>query len=320
MKSVLAFFLVSIASFAQTLPVRIPPDEAAKHLSTSTRPKYPPLAEQARIQGNVILEIEIDPSGATSSMRLVSGHPMLVAAAMEAVRQWKYQPFDVAGHPGSVKTFVMVTFGNPSNHVAQDRAELVFQNDFWTLFESADGAVAKSDFRLADEKMAKAGETVSADSKGNRHIYERWRWMTAMGRLRMFEHKNDEAEQYYKDALATRENNKQEDGDTFEIGASLANLAAFYRQEKKLDLAHNHADRALAIFNKSFKSVGQSNPSLRQVYGRAVVQESLLLLEIAKDQNDSAQVNKQCGTLTQFQAFLTAEGQSTFHSQCQPSK
>src|SRR5581483_6133107 len=190
----------------------------------------------------------------------------------------------------------------------------------WTLFESADGAVAKSDFRLADEKMAKAGETVSADSKGNRHIYERWRWMTAMGRLRMFEHKNDEAEQYYKDALATRENNKQEDGDTFEIGASLANLAAFYRQEKKLDLAHNHADRALAIFNKSFKSVGQSNPSLRQVYGRAVVQESLLLLEIAKDQNDSAQVNKQCGTLTQFQAFLTAEGQSTFHSQCQPSK
>jgi TonB family protein len=316
MKSILPVVLLTVATFAQTL-VGVLPDDAAAHLVASPQPKYPALAEQARIQGNVILDIQIEPSGAVSSINLISGHPMLAPAAIEAVRGWKYRPFEVAGKPATVRTWVMVTFGNPLHDA---RTELAFEYNFWALMVAADAAVTKGDFPLADEKLAKVGDIISADTTRILHLDERWRWMTAMGRLRMLEQKNEEAEKFYKDALALRETNKQEEPNSFQIGTSLANLAALYRQEKKLDLAQTDAGRALAIFSKRFKSVGQNDEGRRQLYGRAAAEESLLLLKVAKDRNDSADADKQCRTLTEFQSFLSTEGQSTLHSECAASK
>jgi len=73
-------------------------------------PVYPPLARQAHIQGTVILKIVIDKSGNVFSVQLVRGHPMLSPAAMEAVRQWKYQPYLLNGEPVEVETNVEVNF------------------------------------------------------------------------------------------------------------------------------------------------------------------------------------------------------------------
>ncbi len=315
MRSVLPLLLLTIAMFAQT-PVGILPDDAAAHLLTSPQPKYPALAEQARIQGNVILAIQIEPSGAVSSINLISGHPMLAPAAIEAVKGWKYRPFEVDGQPAVVRTWVMVTFGKP---VREGRTELTFEYNFWALMGAADAAVTKRNFPLADEKMAKVGDMISTDTAGILHVGERWRWMTAMGRLRMLEQRNEEAERHYKDALALRERNKPEDRNSFEIGASLANLAALYKQEKKLDLAHDQGVRALGIFEKQFKNAG-SDGDLRQLYGRALVEQRILLLKVAKDRHDSADADKQCHTLTEFQPFLTTEGQSIFDSECATPK
>ena len=210
----------------------------------------------------------------------------------------------------------MVTFGKPLHEA---RAELAFEYNFWGLMVATDAAVTKHDFPLADEKMAKVGDIISADTTGILHLDERWRWMTAMGRLRMLEQKYDDAERYYKDALALRESNKQEDRDSFEIGASRGNLAALYRQQKKLDLAHDQAITAVGIFEKRFKHAGPDQDR-RQLYGRALVEQRILLLKLAKDRNDSADADKQCRTLTEFQSFLSPEGQSTFHSECPASK
>ncbi len=315
MRSILPLLLLTVATFAQT-PVGILPDDAAAHLLTSPQPKYPALAEQARIQGNVILAIQIEPSGAVSSINLISGHPMLAPAAIEAVKGWKYRPFEVEGQPATVRTWVMVTFGKPFH---EPRTELTFEYNFWALMVAADAAVTKRDFPLADEKLAKVGDIISADTTGILHLDERWRWMTAMGRVRMLEQKYDDAERYYKDALALRESNKQEERNSFEIGASLANLAALYKQEKKLDLAHDQAVRAAGIFEKQFQNAGPDQ-NRRQLYGRALVEQRILLLKLAKDRNDSADTDKQCRTLTEFQALLTKEGQSTFHTECATSK
>jgi len=74
------------------------------------RPNYPPLARQARIQGTVILQAQISKTGEIENLQLISGHPMLAPAAIEAVKQWKYKPYLLNGEPVEVETQVQVNF------------------------------------------------------------------------------------------------------------------------------------------------------------------------------------------------------------------
>jgi len=74
------------------------------------QPMYPPLARQARIQGQVVLQAEISKSGDIQNLRLISGHPMLAPAAIEAVKQWRYKPYYLNGEPVEVETQITVNF------------------------------------------------------------------------------------------------------------------------------------------------------------------------------------------------------------------
>jgi len=56
------------------------------------KPRYPQLAVQAHVQGTVKIEAVISRDGLIRDARVVSGHPLLVAAALDAVRQWRYRP------------------------------------------------------------------------------------------------------------------------------------------------------------------------------------------------------------------------------------
>jgi protein TonB len=73
-------------------------------------PTYPPLARQARIQGQVLLQAEISKEGTIQNLQLISGHPMLAPAAIEAVKQWRYKPYLLNGEPVAVETQVVVNF------------------------------------------------------------------------------------------------------------------------------------------------------------------------------------------------------------------
>jgi protein TonB len=74
------------------------------------KPNYPPLARQARIQGTVVLHAVISKDGSIQGLTLVSGHPMLAPAAIDAVKQWKYKPYLLNGEPVEVDTEVQVNF------------------------------------------------------------------------------------------------------------------------------------------------------------------------------------------------------------------
>ena len=74
------------------------------------QPNYPPLARQARIQGSVLLQAEISKDGSIENLHLISGHPMLAPAAIEAVKQWKYKPYVLNGEPVEVETQITVNF------------------------------------------------------------------------------------------------------------------------------------------------------------------------------------------------------------------
>ena len=79
-------------------------------LLSCPRPIYPPLARQARIEGVVRLEAVISRDGAVLSLRAVSGHPMLIRAAVAAVRQWVFRPTSLNGDPVEVATEIEVNF------------------------------------------------------------------------------------------------------------------------------------------------------------------------------------------------------------------
>jgi protein TonB len=83
---------------------------AEGNLVFRVQPIYPPLARQARIQGTVELRAIISKTGTIENLTVVSGHPMLVKSALEAVRQWRYRPYLLNGDPIEVETSVTVNF------------------------------------------------------------------------------------------------------------------------------------------------------------------------------------------------------------------
>jgi len=83
--------------------------ESAK-LILQPRPEYPPLAKTARIQGVVRLDAVIGKDGTILEMKAISGHPLLIKAAMDAVKNWRYQPTLLSGQPVEVATEVDVNF------------------------------------------------------------------------------------------------------------------------------------------------------------------------------------------------------------------
>ncbi len=74
------------------------------------QPSYPALARSARIQGPVVLFAVISKAGTIDNLRVVSGHPLLVPAAIAAVRQWRYRPYILNSEPIEVETQITVNF------------------------------------------------------------------------------------------------------------------------------------------------------------------------------------------------------------------
>ncbi len=90
-------------------------DLLAGSLVRRVQPVYPPLARSARIQGTVVLSAVISKAGTMENLRVVSGHPMLVTAAMEAVSQWRYRPYILNHEPIEVETQIIVSFSLAGN-------------------------------------------------------------------------------------------------------------------------------------------------------------------------------------------------------------
>jgi len=94
----------------QPVRVRVSQGVSQAFLITKVQPQYPDDARQARIQGSVVLKAEIDKNGSVEDLILVSGHPLLAPAAIEAVKQWKYKPYLLNGQPAGVETQITVAF------------------------------------------------------------------------------------------------------------------------------------------------------------------------------------------------------------------
>jgi TonB family protein len=91
-------------------PLKLSEGVVAAKLITRVEPRYPALALQIHAQGTVHLHAIISRDGRITSLEVVSGHPLLVQAALEAVRQWRYRPTMLDGEPVEVETTISVEF------------------------------------------------------------------------------------------------------------------------------------------------------------------------------------------------------------------
>jgi protein TonB len=90
--------------------IKVGGNVTAAKIINRTAPNYPALARQTRISGTVRLHAIIAKDGTVQQLEVLSGHPLLVQAALDAVRQWRYQPTLLNGEPVEVDTTVDVIF------------------------------------------------------------------------------------------------------------------------------------------------------------------------------------------------------------------
>jgi TonB family protein len=83
-----AVILSGAASFAQTGST----DESKRKVKSKTAPIYPELAKRMNVAGKVKIEVVISPDGHVKTTRVVGGHPLLVQACQDAVKEWKFVP------------------------------------------------------------------------------------------------------------------------------------------------------------------------------------------------------------------------------------
>jgi len=99
-----------VPTIHQAQRVRVSQGVTSGLLIRRIQPTYPPLAKQARISGAVVLQAEISKDGSIQNLHVISGHPMLVPSALDAVKQWKYKPYILNGEPVEVETTITVNF------------------------------------------------------------------------------------------------------------------------------------------------------------------------------------------------------------------
>ena len=90
--------------------VRVGSHIKAPRQTYSVQPEYPPLARQAHVSGTVVVDAVLDEHGNVEGAHALSGHPLLIPAALRAVLQWKYEPTLLNGTPVAVEMEVTVHF------------------------------------------------------------------------------------------------------------------------------------------------------------------------------------------------------------------
>jgi TonB family protein len=87
----LALLLVGEASIAQTVSAQDTTEGTKRKVKTRVVPEVPPLAKQLKVAGKVKIEATISADGHVTNARVVGGNPVLVPAAVDAIKKWRYE-------------------------------------------------------------------------------------------------------------------------------------------------------------------------------------------------------------------------------------
>jgi TonB family protein len=280
---------LSVFSTAQDKPERVEPDVAGRNLIKKVDAVVPPLAKAAGIGGAVIADITIDPSGKVAAVKLISGHPMLAPAFIDAVKKWEYSPFLRNGKPASVVTRVEWKVDSPSYTKSQEKA----LQDYYPAFRSCYHLLRQANDSEAEPKCQEA--LALSDQLPENRVLERSSASEFVGHVLYRQHKFAEAIPFYERAVEIRRTQEHSDSDA-DFASDNESLARAYAAVGKLSESDTYYSRAVMIFRAAIANL----PSMKDNY-TARLRSALLdyaKLKAAIGQGDEAsRLEKEAGQL-----------------------
>jgi len=106
----LMIVLAGALALAQSEPKKVSLQESIAAIKSKTAPEYPAIAKQLKIEGEVTVEALVNETGAVERVDIVKGNPVLTRSAADAVKRWKFAPFEDGGKPCKALATLSLTF------------------------------------------------------------------------------------------------------------------------------------------------------------------------------------------------------------------
>ncbi len=222
-------------------PARLLEQAALQLAINKVPPTYPQQAKAVRLEGIVTLRILVTAKGIVDQVEVVSGHPLLVQEAINAVRQWKFKPYVEYGRATPFTTELQIPFTldipKEERELREELKRLVFEGQ--KALKTGDKIGAEKSLRQA----VALGEKLPDD-----YYLDFTAGLEALGGVYLRERKYQEAEQQYQRELEILRRHLKPDES--EIGGALVNLALVYNLLGKADEAEAYYKQGAGIFEK----------------------------------------------------------------------
>jgi TonB family protein len=240
---------------AQSAVPNVPAKGADDHLVNRVEPSTPPLAKTLKVGGTVKLQLTVSQTGEVVAVKTLSGHPMLVGAATEAAKKWKYRPFNVDGQPARMTTNVEISF---AGGMSED--ESAVRNKFFPLEDECRTLVNKGEYAAAEAKCREAVELSNRLPKDV--ILERSSARSLLANTIYLQRRYAEAIPIYEDALHLDQGYlKPDDAD---LASDYWNLGRAYGMVGQIAKADGLYATAVSTFEAAIKSL----PDMKENYTR----------------------------------------------------
>lgn len=241
--------------------------EADSHITNRTEPIIPPLAKLAKVGGKVRLHIVISPSGDVSSVKAISGHPMLIQSAIEAVKKWKYRSFVDEGKPISVETDVEVNF--PGGMPEDERAA---RNRYYPVEDECRSLLNARKFADAERKCR---EAVAISNELPKDVFlERSDARALLANSIFAQRRFEEAIPLYEEALALDEGHRKPDD--ADLATGYENLGQAYSMVGQFAKADGLYAKAVSTFEAAIQHLPQMKENYTRRLKRALEQYAQL--------------------------------------------
>lgn len=282
--------LVAVAPAQSDAPMNVPSANADSHIIHRIEPAVPPLAKAARIGGKVKLHIVISSSGEVSTVNVVSGHPMLVPAAIEAVKQWKYKPFTENGNPAVVATDIELEFPSGMSEKESD-----VRNKFFPVEQECRQLINATRYSDAEQRCRDA--VALSDNLPSEVVLERTDARSLLANAIFLQRRFSDAIPIYEQALDLDKGyRKPDDAD---LASDYANLGRAYAMNGELVKADDLYAKAITTFRAAIQSL----PSMYENYSRRLqrtLTEYAQLKDAEKQTEAASELRKQASEITPF--------------------
>ena len=272
----------AVATLAQAVPQSVTPQEADSHLVKRVEPALSDSLKAIKAPGPVKLQITISASGDVVSVKLVGGNPLFLSVAMQAVKQWKYKPFEVNGKPLAVSSTVEVHF--PGEATANEQA---LRDQSIHLEEQCRALISQAQYTEAE---AKCREAVAVSQRlPSDIVLEKSSAQTQLGHAIFLQKRYAEAIPYYEAALKLDQGYREPDD--ADLASDYENLGRAYAFHGQLSQADGLYSSAVSTFEAAIAGL----PGMKDNYTRRLkrtLNEYAQLKELEGDNTAAAALRK----------------------------